>query len=117
MVFAGVSLLLCVTSGVLAFRGYFFLGQFVDPSMGNGIRDIDAPEPWFMTTWWADIPTLVVTILTVLPPIFATRAIQEGIRLHRIRRNVCSRCLYNLTGNTSGVCPECGVTVTGKVGE
>lgn len=24
----------------------------------------------------------------------------------------CSNCLYNLTGNESGVCPECGTSVT-----
>ena len=34
-------------------------------------------------------------------------------RLHWIRRNThppghCSRCGYNLTGNASGTCPECG---------
>ena len=26
----------------------------------------------------------------------------------------CRRCRYNLTGNTSGVCPECGEAVAGK---
>jgi len=24
---------------------------------------------------------------------------------------VCKSCGYNLTGNTSGVCPECGTTI------
>jgi len=27
---------------------------------------------------------------------------------HRLRRGQCIKCGYNLTGNTSGVCPECG---------
>ncbi len=27
---------------------------------------------------------------------------------------LCPRCSYNLTGNTSGVCPECGTAVAGK---
>jgi hypothetical protein len=26
---------------------------------------------------------------------------------------ICDRCGYNLTGNTSGICPECGL----KIGE
>jgi len=26
----------------------------------------------------------------------------------RLKRNLCLQCGYNLTGNTSGVCPECG---------
>ncbi len=29
-------------------------------------------------------------------------------RWHRRRHNCCVRCGYNLTGNISGVCPECG---------
>jgi len=28
----------------------------------------------------------------------------------------CTKCHYNLTGNTSGVCPECGSPVAGRVG-
>jgi hypothetical protein len=28
----------------------------------------------------------------------------------------CSVCSYNLTGNTSGVCPECGTAIAAKVG-
>lgn len=28
------------------------------------------------------------------------------------RREFCSQCDYNLTGNTSGVCPECGQPIT-----
>jgi hypothetical protein len=29
-------------------------------------------------------------------------------RHHRRRRGLCVRCGYNLAGNTTGVCPECG---------
>jgi hypothetical protein len=29
----------------------------------------------------------------------------------RRMRGVCSACSYNLTGNTSGICPECGTPV------
>ena len=25
-----------------------------------------------------------------------------------IQTNLCKECGYNLTGNTSGICPECG---------
>lgn len=31
-------------------------------------------------------------------------------RWRRRRRNLCIRCGYNLEGNVSGVCPECGET-------
>lgn len=26
----------------------------------------------------------------------------------------CDRCFYNLTGNVSGICPECGATISSK---
>lgn len=29
-----------------------------------------------------------------------------------LARSLCPRCLYNLTGNTSGVCPECGTPIS-----
>ncbi|HSZ59657.1 MAG TPA: hypothetical protein VK797_28700 [Tepidisphaeraceae bacterium] len=29
-------------------------------------------------------------------------------RLHRFSQGKCPQCAYSLTGNTSGVCPECG---------
>lgn len=32
-------------------------------------------------------------------------------RWRRRRRGQCTKCGYNLTGNTSGVCPECGTAV------
>jgi hypothetical protein len=33
---------------------------------------------------------------------------------NRVRPGYCRKCEYNLTGNTSGVCPECGTKVEGK---
>lgn len=32
-------------------------------------------------------------------------------RYHRRKRGLCVRCGYNLTGNVSGVCPECGTVM------
>ena len=32
-------------------------------------------------------------------------------RRHRRKRGLCERCAYDLTGNTSGVCPECGTQI------
>jgi hypothetical protein len=37
-------------------------------------------------------------------------------RRHRISLGKCAACSYDLTGNTSGVCPECGRPVAGKAG-
>ena len=35
----------------------------------------------------------------------------RGIRGARERRGLCPSCAYSLTGNVSGVCPECGTHV------
>jgi hypothetical protein len=37
-------------------------------------------------------------------------------RWRRPRRGRCRACSYDLTGNISGVCPECGMAVPGKAG-
>ena len=33
-----------------------------------------------------------------------------------VPRGLCGKCRYNLTGNTSGVCPECGWQIPPKTG-
>ena len=35
-------------------------------------------------------------------------------RWRRHRRGLCLTCAYNLEGNTSGTCPECGTKVAGE---
>ena len=55
----------------------------------------------------------LVTALGLLPGAWGV----GWARMHlRRRRGFCVMCHYNLTGNTSGICPECGTAVAGKVG-
>ena len=61
---------------------------------------------------WLDVcvPLWLTLTLLVLYPIFAS--ICSPLRRHRRRkRGLCLTCGYNLAGNTSGVCPECGVLI------
>ena len=58
------------------------------------------------------------TELEIIVPYWLTALIAFGlaapcaVRLHRRQRtHQCVRCGYNLTGNVSGVCPECGESV------
>ena len=37
-----------------------------------------------------------------------TAVLRQRARRRRLRPGFCPCCQYNLTGNTSGVCPECG---------
>ena len=53
------------------------------------------------------VPTVIVAVLWF-----------RWDRPHELRRQrramgLCVRCGYDLTGNVSGVCPECGNTVRG----
>jgi hypothetical protein len=51
--------------------------------------------------------------LAALGLILLTLAIRR--RLGLPGPNQCQRCRYDLTGNTSGVCPECGTTISTSV--
>jgi hypothetical protein len=61
--------------------------------------------------WFPDwLPT---AIFGVLPAWYCLSAWR---RSRLARPGLCRNCRYDLTGNTSGVCPECGTAVEGKAG-
>lgn len=76
-------------------------------------RDLMAVAPnritpkWSRTSAWL-LPAIAMLFagFAVVPPAFR-RAFQTA----RTIRRQCTKCGYNLTGNTSGVCPECGTSV------
>ena len=47
-------------------------------------------------------------ILVGLYPILAAMRFPRRLARFRRRRGLCVKCGYNLTGNTTGTCPECG---------
>lgn len=56
------------------------------------------------------IPTWMIVLAFLLLPLW-----REGRRFAKRRRshmNRCEKCGYNLTGNTSGTCPECGTAIS-----
>ena len=59
-----------------------------------------------------------VFLFLVAPSVFwiVIRCRQAMIWHELVRRGtLCASCGYNLTGNTSGVCPECGTPTTAGV--
>jgi hypothetical protein len=56
----------------------------------------------------------VVTVTLILPTSWV--GIASVRRLRKKPPNQCIKCGYNLTGNISGICPECGTAMAGKVG-
>jgi hypothetical protein len=67
------------------------------------------PMPWYPLVIWEGRSqrfSAAVPIWMILVPL----AILEGVIMWKGRSRVrlCSECGYNLTANSSGICPECG---------
>lgn len=56
--------------------------------------------------------SLPVALLIAYPLVALTRS---RILRHQRRVGYCAQCGYNLTGNVSGLCPECGTSVEGPL--
>jgi outer membrane protein assembly factor BamB len=54
----------------------------------------------------------VLPVLAVFPAACLSRAVMRRRIRRRIMRGCCRVCTYNLKGNESGTCPECGTPVT-----
>ncbi len=69
------------------------------------------------TTWHSSVTTLyfrlwLLSAFFCIPP---TVKLVRRMTLSRYRRkqNLCTSCGYDLSGNVSGVCPECGTQCSG----
>lgn len=62
-------------------------------------------------TYGMSLPLWLMLLAVSLPTLFLWRRDRRRIPLGH-----CKRCRYNLTGNTTGVCPECGQRVRERSG-
>ena len=63
-------------------------------------------ERWQDDHWSVMAPHWLLALILLAPTV--------GLFVRRRRpprRGFCLRCFYNLTGNTSGICPECGTPI------
>jgi hypothetical protein len=109
----------------------FFEGSFVAYRRGLLATDGDDPLPSAWTAFdcsirsefdakddanyaWAYLmfPLWVPSLAFAAMSVPALRYFTRFRRMHS--SGSCSTCGYNLTGNTSGVCPECGTPVSNK---
>ncbi len=88
-------------------RGRRLVGWIVGGMLVNITFDF-AAVVGFMEGWMA--PTGIVAALLVLIAILDWRGRRAAL-LAPFTEPICSVCKYNLTGNLSGICPECGTTI------
>jgi hypothetical protein len=75
--------------------------------------------PWDSQGGWPFLFRLVYRFYwhpVLLPVPVAFIVSRMRLRKRRAEGSFCSRCGYNLTGNTSGVCPECGSSIPASTG-
>jgi hypothetical protein len=61
----------------------------------------------FLSVHWVWLTALT----SVLPLLCVPRLLRRAVANRRRRAGLCVACSYDLTGNVSGVCPECGTKV------
>ncbi len=88
--------------------GWRDVGQasaLADDGAAFDVRRIWGGRVWMVRVSLA-IPTIVLAAL-----VLAVFGLPRLRRRLRAKRSQCLRCGYDLTGNVSGVCPECGAAV------
>jgi hypothetical protein len=86
------------------FRSAGFGGESYSRNIGTGFWPmVSLPACVLFFPLWA-----VVIASLPLPIMWAIRRRRRGDRM------CCPTCSYNLTGNTSGVCPECGTPTSDR---
>ena len=86
---------------------------FSSPTTGGLIRRNNRPRFWpglVLSTGKASIPLWALLLISTVPTLLAWR---------KLRREYppghCEKCGYDLTGNVTGRCSECGESVESKV--
>jgi len=96
--------------------GYFALGNIVDEAMplndlgfpGGELRFYRSAKGLYLDyyfQYW-----LLSSLFAIYPAIFFIRSYRRR-RVNRQAVQPCGQCGYDLQGNESGVCPECGEAV------
>jgi len=81
------------------------------PSLRRTAR-LTATGSAFQESCWLDLPLWIPFVLCVAyPTVVLVRSPYLFRKRYRRKHGLCIRCAYNLTGNTSGICPECGTRI------
>lgn len=78
----------------------------------DGLSPSPPAYPYDMILVWTSISVIVG--IPVMIAYLVSRALYVRVRWETVDNSLgryCYNCTYDLTGNVSGVCPECGVAV------
>ena len=100
-----LSLALCALFSGTWVYAWWQVRAFMLPFVGAGNVHVHDTH----VVWGWVLPLLVS--LTAVLPLSWLLVLLGSLDLRRRRPGLCSTCGYDLTGNASGVCPECGTTV------
>ena len=91
--------------------GGFVIKHHVRDTLSRRTPDPTAKEASVETIYYARARLLILSlILSCYPTIAFIRGPLR--RWRRKKKGLCLKCGYDLTGNESGVCPECGVRLS-----
>jgi hypothetical protein len=81
--------------------GWPIYTSLVQPRCADYPQNTTSSHELYLPLWMLALPTLSMTMLSFL----ALRPKSQ------ISHTTCAKCSYNLIGNQSGACPECGTTI------
>lgn len=86
----------------------FFAGGY--PPSYNSDYALMFPHIVFGGLQWLFIVMVIMAIINYRNTFDERNTIQDGYE-KKYSTGFCHKCSYNLTGNTSGTCPECGTEI------
>jgi hypothetical protein len=116
----GVEWYVGCTHGLVYIERY--TSPFALPADRLGFRYVPQQQRYLNNNWFyyeesshrleIAFPLPVLVALALALPLGGVYMHLHKLSKSRAEHRHCRSCGYNLTGNTSGVCPECGTTVT-----
>ena len=81
--------------------------EAVSAESGTRSTAVEAGTGEWVSDWSVTTPLWAVALVCAIRPAWCAAAWYRSARRRR-RPGCCTNCGYDLTGNVSGVCPECG---------
>ena len=96
--------------GVVRWAWAGFSSSRYDNTSGNAAVDkVTVHDRYYSVPHW-----FVTLILLGFPTVYARSLLARYVCQRRVAGGRCRKCGYDLTGNTSGACPECGTSLAGR---